>query len=257
MQRLTSPTISIPETYDEPVSLNFWQWTDIEASGTTGCFDGAILEISDNSGQNWTPVPESMLLANPYYGTISDGYGNPLGGNPGWCGFQDWTKTVVDLSDYAGQDVQFRFSQGRDASIGLEGWYIDDFSVTACEAKPDYRPYLSSDTVFAGSAPGQEITVQIRLTNAGLNPDSYDIDLSNSAWTINLKTREVIDLQPGETTTLEITVIVPADAYLGQVQEVILLVTSQGDPNNPPATDQATIELSASLLSFIPFMSRP
>ncbi|MBG0788421.1 MAG: Ig-like domain-containing protein, partial [Anaerolineaceae bacterium] len=257
LQRLTSPTISIPETYDEPVSLKFWQWTDIEASGTTGCFDGAILEISDNGGQSWIPVPESMLLTNPYYGTISDGYGNPLGGNPGWCGLQDWTKTVVDLSDYAGQDVQFRFSQGSDASIGLEGWYIDDFSVTACEAKPDYRPYLNADVVSAGSAPGQEINIQIQLVNAGLNPDSYDIDLSNSDWVIDLKTREVIDLQPGETTTLEITVTVPADATFGQVQQVILSVTSQGDPNNPPATDQATFELSASLLSFIPFMSRP
>lgn len=257
LQRLTSPVISIPETYDEPVSLKFWQWFDMEESGTTGCFDGAILEISNNAGQTWVQVSDSMLLTTPYYGTISSGYGNPLGGSPGWCGLQDWTNTVVDLSDYAGQDVQLRFSQGSDASIGLEGWYIDDFAVTACEAKPDYRPYLSSDAVSAGSAPGQEITIQIQLINAGLNPDSYTIDLSNSEWSINLKTREVIDLQPGEATILEITVTVPADASYGQVQQVILSVTSQGDPSNPPATDQATLELKASLLSYIPFMSRP
>lgn len=257
VQRLTSPTISIPETFDEPVALKFWQWFDIEAAGSTGCFDGALLEISNNGGQTWTQVPDSLLLTSPYYGTISDSYGNPLGGNPGWCGLQDWTETVVDLSEYAGQDVQLRFSQGSDASIGLEGWYIDDFSVTACEAKPDYRPYLSSDTVSAAQAPGQEITINLQLTNAGLNPDSYNIDLSNSEWTINLKTREVIDLQPGESTVLEINVTVPADATYGQIQQVILSVTSQGDPNNPPATDQTIIDFMASLVSFVPIMITP
>ena len=257
VQRLTSPTISLPETFGEPVSLKFWQWFDMEESGTTGCFDGALLEITNNGGQSWTQVSDSMLLTSPYYGTISDGYGNPLGGNPGWCGLQDWTNTVVDLSAYAGQDVQLRFSQGTDASIGLEGWYVDDFSVTACEAKPDYRPYLGSDSVTGASAPGQEITIAIKLTNAGLNPDSYTIDLSNSDWSINLKTREVLNLQPGESTTLEITVTIPADADFGQARQVTLSVISQGDPSNPPATDQALLELKASLMSFIPFMSNP
>jgi len=257
IQRLTSPTISIPETFNEPVMLKFWQWFVIEAAGSTGCFDGAILEISNNAGLTWTQVPENLLITTPYYGPISDGYGNPLGGNPGWCGLQDWTKTVVDLTDYAGQDVQLRFSQGSDASLGLEGWYIDDFSVTACEAKPDYRPYLSSDNISAGQAPGQEFTVTLQLTNAGLNADTYNIDLSSSEWVINLKTRDVIYLQPGESTVLEVNVSIPADATYGQSQQVVLSVTSQGDPSNPPATDQTTIDLKASLLSFVPLVISP
>lgn len=257
LQRLTSPTISIPETYGEPVALKFWQWSDIEAAGSTGCFDGATLEISNNGGQTWTQVPESMLLTNPYYGTISDDYGNPLGGYSGWCGLQDWTKTVVDLSAYAGQDIKLRFSQGSDASVGLEGWYIDDFSITACEVKPDYRPYLNSDVVIATQAPGQQVSVELRLTNAGINPDSYNIDLSNTSWSIDLKTREVINLLPGESTILEITVVIPADATFGDVEQVILSVTSQGDPNNPPAADETMIELKAGILSFVPLLNNP
>ena len=257
LQHLTSPTISIPNTFGEPVSLRFWQWSDIEAAGSTGCFDGATLEISTNGGQTWATIPESLLLANPYYGTISNDYGNPLGGNPGWCGLQDWTKTVVDLSAYAGQDIKLRFSQGSDASIGLEGWYVDDFSITACEAKPDYRPYLNVDNIVAAQAPGEQVTVQLQLVNAGLNPDSYALDLSANTWGIDLKTREVINLLPGESTILEITVTIPASAAFGDAEQVILSVTSQGDPGSPPAADQATIDLKAGLLNFIPMVVTP
>ncbi len=256
LQHLTSPTISIPETFGQPVTLKFWQWFDIE-SNSTGCFDGALLEISNNGGQSWTQVPESLLLTNPYAGPISAAYGNPLGGKMGWCGLQDWSKTVVDLSQYAGQDVKLRFSQGTDASLGLEGWYVDDFSLTACEVKPDYRPYLNSDSISAGEAPGQDVTVKIKLTNAGLNPDTYTIDLSYSSWSANLKTLGVISLQPGESTTLEITVTIPADADFGDIEQIILSATSQNDPENPPASDQTSIDLMAAILSYVPMVSAP
>lgn len=38
----------------------------------------------------------------------------------------------VDVTNYAGQDVQFRFRLGTDGSVGKEGWYIDDVSVNSC-----------------------------------------------------------------------------------------------------------------------------
>jgi hypothetical protein len=256
IQHLTSPTFTVPETYGEPVTLKFLQWYDIE-SNSTGCFDGAILEISNNGGQSWSQVPNNLLLTNPYVGAISSSYGNPLGGSMGWCGLQDWSETVVDLSDYAGQSVKLRFSQGTDASLGLEGWYVDDFSLVACETKPDYRPYLNSDNISTGQAPGQDVTVNIKLTNAGLNTDTYTVDLSNSSWSVDLKTRDVITLQPGESTTLEVTVTIPADAAFGEVEEIVLSVISQNDPENPPATDQTTIKLMAAILSFVPMVNTP
>ncbi len=256
LQHLVSPTFSVPETFGQPITLKFWQWFDME-SNSTGCFDGAILEVSNNGGQTWSQVPNNLLLTNPYVGPISSSYGNPLGGSQGWCGLQDWSQTVVDLSQYAGQDVKLRFSQGTDASLGLEGWYVDDFSLVACESKPDYRPYLNSDNVSAGDAPGQDVTVKVRLTNAGLNSDTYTVDLSYSTWIANLKTLGVITLQPGETTTLEITITIPADADFGDVEHIILSATSQNDPETPKATDQTSIDLMAAILSFVPMVSAP
>jgi hypothetical protein len=254
VQHLVSPTISIPETFGEPVRLKFWHWFNME-SNTTGCFDGAFLEISTNGGQTWSQIPDSLLLTTGYKGTISSSYGNPIGGSQGWCGVQDWSEAVVDLTTYAGQNVKLRFTQGSDASLGLEGWYVDDFSMVACEAKPDYRPYISTTNITVGQTPGQEIVVRLELTNAGLNPDSYALDLTSSLWVSGMLTRDAIELQPGETTVVEINVNIPADASFGDVEHLLLSVTSMNDPENPPAQDIVSIDLMAALMSYIPVIS--
>jgi hypothetical protein len=254
LQQLTSPAISIPETFGEPVMLKFWHWFNIEAN-STGCFDGALLEISTNGGQTWSQVPDSLLMTTGYSGTISTSYGNPKGGSQGWCGYQDWSEAVVDLTEYAGQSVKLRFTQASDASLGLEGWYVDDFSMVACEAKPDYRPFLSTSNITIGQAPGQEVVVRLGLTNAGLNPDSYSLDLTSSLWVAAMLTRDVIELQPGESTVVEINVMIPADASFGDVEHLLLSVTSLNDPDNPPAKDEVSIDLMAALRSFIPVVS--
>jgi hypothetical protein len=254
LQQLVSPTISIPDTFGQPVRLKFWHWFNMETN-STGCFDGALLEISTNGGQSWSQIPDSLLLTTGYNGTISSSYGNPMGGSQGWCGFQDWSEAVVDLTAYAGQNVKLRFSQASDASLGLEGWYVDDFSMVACESKPDYRPYISTNNISIGQAPGQEVTVRLNLTNAGLNPDSYSLVLTNSIWAANLLTRDVIELQPGETTTVEITVNIPEDAEFGQTEHLLLSVTSMNDPEDPPAKDEISIDLMAALQSYIPVIS--
>lgn len=252
LQHLTSPSISIPDTYGQPVTLKFWQWFNIE-SNATGCFDGAILEISNNSGQSWMQIPESSLLTNPYVGTISPSYGNPLAGQPGWCGSRDWSETLVDLTRYGGQDVILRFTQGSDASVGWEGWHIDDFSVAACEEKPDYRPYIRNNNVSVGQAPGQEVTIRLQLINAGLNPDTYSIVLSNNLWGASIRTKNEVELLPNGTYTLEIVVNIPQDATFGQIQEFLLTVTSQ---NKPDAKSEATVEIMAAIMSYIPVVSK-
>jgi len=120
----------------------------------------------------------------------------------------------------------------------------------------NYKPSLNTSSISTGQAPGQEITVHLQLTNAGLNPDTYSITLTSSLWIVSMQTRSAITLTPGEATTLEISVTVPADAQFGQIEQILLSVTSQKDPESPPAKDEATIELMASMMSFIPIVSK-
>ncbi|MFZ1391276.1 MAG: hypothetical protein WAS23_06790, partial [Dokdonella sp.] len=57
-----------------------------------------------------------------------------------WCGDpQDWSRTIVDLDNRAGQTVQFRFRLATDASTGRmpDGFYLDDVEVQGCVAAGD------------------------------------------------------------------------------------------------------------------------
>ncbi|MET0230681.1 MAG: hypothetical protein ABW186_07100, partial [Rhodanobacteraceae bacterium] len=129
-QRLTSPTLTLPNDLSG-LSFQFEQWRLLEGSGTT-CADGGILEISLDGGA-FSQIPTGQFLVGAYTGTISSGSGNPLAGNPAWCGLAtEYEPVIADLSTYAGHDVQFRFRLGSNNSSPREGWYIDAIKVQGC-----------------------------------------------------------------------------------------------------------------------------
>jgi hypothetical protein len=127
---LVSQAITLP-TNTLPLSLEFQHWRNLEPNGTTACYDGGVLEVALNGGA-FTQVPNAQLLTDPYTGTVSASYQNPLGGSQAWCGVKPFTRSIVDLNPYAGQSAQFRFRLGTDTSTGTEGWYIDDIKVKGC-----------------------------------------------------------------------------------------------------------------------------
>ena len=133
-QRLVSPEIALPA--GTPLSLRFWNYQSIERQNATSCYDGAILEVSTNGGNNFSQVTAG-LLTDPYDGTIPAAYSNPLKNKSAWCGDpQDWLRSIVDLSTYAGQGVVLRFRLGSDTIAGREGWYLDDVEVVTCAVDP-------------------------------------------------------------------------------------------------------------------------
>jgi choice-of-anchor B domain-containing protein len=149
-QRLSSPPIALP-TGQQPLSMQFWNYQNIESQGSEGtehllgCWDGAIAEISTDGGSNWTYLPSTVMLTDPYDGAVDGTSGNPLAGLNAWCGQpQPWLNSVVDVGAYAGQTVQFRFRLGTDAGVGTEGWYVDDYLVQSCVAQV---PNLTVDDI--------------------------------------------------------------------------------------------------------------
>ena len=169
-QRLVSPPIDLPSGQD-PITLKFWNRQVMEPR-SGGCYDGGILEVSTDGGSNWTQILDADLLSDPYDGLVSSSYGNPLGGLRAWCGDpQDWLNSLVDVSDYAGQTVQFRFRLGTDSGVGREGWSIDDVVVQSCEVPCVYD--------VNGSGGVDIIDVQLVAGAFGTNVPAYDFNHDN------------------------------------------------------------------------------
>lgn len=132
-QRLVSPPVTLPAG-QASLTLLYWNYRIIE-NNTASCFDGGILEISNDGGGSWTQLSNASLFTDPYSGLIETAYQNPLAGLNAWCGTsQNWLQSKVDLNAYAGNTVNFRFRLGTDDQVGREGWSIDDVVVQSCLA---------------------------------------------------------------------------------------------------------------------------
>jgi subtilisin family serine protease len=221
-QRLVSPPVALPAD-GQALTLQFYNYQHME-SRSGGCWDGSILEISTNAGATWTQVPNSKLLTDPYDGPIASGYSNPLTGLDAWCGDpQDWLNSVVDIADYAGETVQFRFRLGTDNVVSREGWYVDDVKVQSCVATTSAVLTPSSEVTVL---PGETAVHEFILTNTGLD-DTYDIALEAGEWDMTLLTSSPLTLTTGMTATISVAVETPM--LLGS-DSFTLTVTSQSEP---------------------------
>jgi extracellular elastinolytic metalloproteinase len=130
-QYLVSPAIALPPA-SEGLTLQFWNRQEIEDRAAGGCSDGAVVEISINGGGDWIRL-EDELLTDPYDGVVSSGFSNPIAGTNAWCGDpQDWLNSVVDISAWAGETVNFRFRLATDTLVSHPGWDIDDVLIQTC-----------------------------------------------------------------------------------------------------------------------------
>ena len=129
---LISPGLVLPANLTT-MSLKFWNRQNLKAGDPGVCNDGAIVEASTNGGGTWSQL--TMPLTDPFDGTVSGAFGNPLVGKESWCGDPEaYVNSVIDVQDYAGRTVKFRFRLGHDRFPHRPGtnWAIDDIKVTGC-----------------------------------------------------------------------------------------------------------------------------
>jgi len=189
--------MTLTQTFDftdvsGPIDFTYWTWYDLEED-----YDYLYLTASVD-GEHWD------ILRTPS-GTGED----PTGGNYGW-GYNGlsgdgpvWIEETVDLSKYAGQEVQLQYEYVTDAAVNGEGLLLDDFSIPAI----DYSSDLEEDD---GGWTGNGF---VRVAN--ILPQTFRLALISKG-----KTTEVEYLSLGEDNSLEI----PLDIG-GDVDEVILVVT--------------------------------
>ena len=138
-------------------ALSFWHQYATEVN-----WDGGVVEISTDEGMSWIDLGDNMVQ-NGYNGTLNNNNSSPLSGRPAFTGNSPgYIETVIDLSDYAQQDMLFRFRLGCDGAVGADGWYIDNitlfgeyYSITnvACVSSSlDENKCSNATTVIYGDA---------------------------------------------------------------------------------------------------------
>ena len=124
--------ISIPAT---GATLRFSHAFDFEGSSPF-FYDGGLIIASTNAGSTWTVVDCGAGCEGlGYGGTIAEGGGNAHGGDDAFVASSfGFTKTQLDLTPFAGQNLRLGFRVSTDSSVGDMGWIVDDVRIFECVA---------------------------------------------------------------------------------------------------------------------------
>ena len=92
-------------------------------------WDGAVVEISIDNGNTWTDA-ESLFSLNGYNTTIATNPESAISTQKAFSGdSKTFINSIIDLSNYANQDIQIKFRMVSDGAESVEGWYIDNFKL--------------------------------------------------------------------------------------------------------------------------------
>lgn len=114
---------SIDLTSASSAVLEFDAWYDIESN-----WDYAMVQVSTDNGATW----KSLSTPNTNSDLVSDGYPDIFPNLPGYTGKSNgWIHESLDLSAYAGQEIQLQFRYMTDWGTALNGFFVDNVKVTA------------------------------------------------------------------------------------------------------------------------------
>jgi hypothetical protein len=113
------------------VTAEYWVWYDIEVD-----YDYVYVEVSADGGDTWE-------FLNTPSGTAENPTGNSYGwGYTGFSGGTDggeWIRETVDLTAFAGEQIELRFEYITDAAVNGDGLLLDDFSISALGYASDFE----------------------------------------------------------------------------------------------------------------------
>ena len=115
-----------------------------------------------------------------------------------------------------------------------------EIPVTMTVAAPGYGVDVGADQGLTG-LPGETITYTVYVTNASNGPtDSFTMTLGASVYTSIVAPVTVGPLDPGQSAVAHVRVDVPPGAMPGDMDDVVVTATSQGDPTRSDSATLAT-----------------
>ena len=132
-------------------TLTYWTWYHIEQG-----WDYAYVMVSTDGGATWTPLETARTTTdNPHSNAYGPGYTGESGG---------WIEETVDLTPYAGQNIQVRFEYITDDAVTQPGMLIDDIRIPEIgfsdDAESDAAGWFSEGWVRMDNILPQRFLVQ-------------------------------------------------------------------------------------------------
>jgi immune inhibitor A len=154
-------------------TLKYKVWYDVEDG-----WDYGYVEISDDNGQTW------KMLRTPS-GTGNNPQGNSYGwgwtGESGGGSVSKWLDESIDISAYAGRNVQVRFEYITDAAVNQEGIILDDIRI----------PEMNYESGFEDGLDGWDAQGFVRLQN--VMPQTFQVILIKQSGSSNIIERLTLD----------------------------------------------------------------
>ncbi len=186
---------SIPyEITGNSPAMRFWHRYNTESGN-----DGGFVEISVNGGA-YVPVSSDKFIRNGYngplsYSTLAIPALGAFSGNSGgkWVGdfAGDWKDSYIDLTEYKGKTVVFRFRFGSNATIAapgdLNGWFVDDFELL------DIYKYSSKACISADGGQGEKACTEAVETLVNSEGTVSADDLSSDYFGMNVSPNPAMD----------------------------------------------------------------
>jgi len=159
-------------------TLSYWTWYEIEKD-----YDYAYIAVSTDKGARWTTLRASATTTEDTNGmNLGNGYTGTSGGG----GTPTWIQQEVDLSAYAGKEIDLRFEYVTDGAVTFHGFAIDDITITGVlndDAESD-SGWKADGFLRSTNLVSQRFVVQLlRFTGTGTTverrsvPDTGTLDL--------------------------------------------------------------------------------
>jgi immune inhibitor A len=167
--------------------LSFWTWYEIEKD-----YDYAYVAVSTDGGARWTSL---AVPASTREDPNGSNLGNGITDNSGGGRSAAWIQQEVDLSPYAGKEIQLRFEYVTDGALNLHGMAIDDITITGVlndDAESD-NGWKAEGFVRSTNRVAQRFAVQLlRFTAAGTSVERRTVD----AGTLDMDVDTSTDRRP-------------------------------------------------------------
>ncbi len=172
--QITSGMITLPAKGIRTPRLSFDHYV-----ATEYMWDGGNVKISVNGGAFETIPYTAYLFNEPWFlNPAGAGNTNPLAGEDAFTGTDggvvsgSWGQSQVDLAALgveAGDTIQLQLDFGRDGCGGLDGWYVDNLTVSLCKTKTKTKVSAKPSTVRSGKP--FRATVAVSALDGGDAPD--------------------------------------------------------------------------------------